>query len=70
MSKKYSGKEIIRAGEKLIDDGLVNDQEAYAEATDILSFWRFSHEGSLNNAFSKIQVLALKHDKRRFLQKD
>lgn len=63
MKEKYSGKQIIKAGEYLLDDKMTEDEQAFTEATDILSYWRFSHESALENAFILLQEVSLKHEK-------
>jgi len=69
MNKQYSGKQIIKAGEKLLDDNIVKDEKVFSEAADILSYWRFSHEVPLNNAFFKVQKITKKHDKKAIFAK-
>lgn len=63
MKEKYSGKQIIKAGEYLLDKNMTENEEAFSEATDILSYWRFSHEQVLENAFILMQEVSLKHEK-------
>ncbi|NML60710.1 RelA/SpoT domain-containing protein [Massilia sp. RP-1-19] len=66
----YSGKAIIKAGEKLLDADLINtDPAAYSEAMDILSYWRFSHEKPLEIAFNILQNVAQKKDKSTIFAK-
>jgi hypothetical protein len=66
----YSGKEIIKAGEKLLDvDLITKDSAAYLAAMDILSYWRFSHEGPLEIAFKLLQEVAQKKDKSTIFAK-
>ena len=70
MKKQYSGKRIIKAGEQLLDDSLIEtDADAFYEAADILSFWRFSHEVALEKAFLLIQDVSLRHDKEAIFAK-
>lgn len=66
----YSGKEIIKAGEKLLDVNLIKkNQSAYSAAMDVLSYWRFSHENPLEIAFSLLQSVAEKKDKSAIFAK-
>ena len=70
MSKKYSGKKVIKAGEKLRDPYLhEQDPDCFSESADIMSYWRFSHESSLEQAFILVQKLSLKHDKNAIFAK-
>ena len=65
----YSGKEVIKAGEKLLDEGLVNKTNEYSAAMDVLSYWRFSHEKPLEIAFDMLQEVAGKIDKSAIFAK-
>jgi len=58
MSKKYSGKQVIKAGEKLLE--LINreelkDNKEFESAMDVLSYWRYSHESPLTEAVRVIE---------------
>lgn len=63
MTEKYSGKQVIKAGEKLIDLETFNDDDAFDAAFEVLSFWRFSHETPLENALEILEHVAIKKDK-------
>ncbi len=66
----YSGKEIIKAGEKLLDADLIRkDLKSYSAAMDVLSYWRFSHERPLEIAFNLLQSVAQKKDKSTIFAK-
>jgi hypothetical protein len=66
----YSGKEIIKAGEKLLDADLIQkDLKSYSAAMDVLSYWRFSHERPLEIAFNLLQSVAEKKDKSTIFAK-
>jgi len=66
----YSGKEIIRAGERLLDADLMTmDPPGYSAAMDVLSYWRFSHERPLEIAFNVLQDVARKKDKSTIFAK-
>jgi ppGpp synthetase/RelA/SpoT-type nucleotidyltranferase len=67
MDKKYSGKQVIRAGEMLIDDNI--DAEGFESAMDVLSYWRFSHEAPLVEALNILQQITLKIDKSAIFAK-
>jgi ppGpp synthetase/RelA/SpoT-type nucleotidyltranferase len=60
----YSGKQIIKAGEKLLDVNLKqSNQDEYLAAMDVLSYWRLSHEKPLDIAFNMLKAIAHKRDK-------
>jgi len=65
----YSGKEIIRAGEELLDGDLIKRPNEYQNAMDVLSYWRFSHEEALVVAFNLLQETAKNKDKNAILAK-
>jgi len=69
MSEKYSGKQVIRAGESLISDDILTDDAAFDLAFKILSYWRFSHEDSLDRALTLLQDVSLKIDKNAIFAK-
>ena len=69
MVEKYSGKQIIKAGERLISEEIYSDDEAFNTAFDVLSYWRFSHEIALENAFILLQEISLKKDKKAIFAK-
>jgi len=69
MSQKYTGKQIIRAGEDLINSNIKEDNKKFSFAMDVLSFWRFSHEEALEVAFTKLQTVALQQDKNAIFAK-
>jgi len=60
--KKYSGKQIVKAGKILA----FNESYEHAEITeqmDVLSYWRYCHERPLNEAFSVIQSVVAGYDR-------
>ena len=65
MNHKYTGKQVIKAGEVLLDD----DIEKFETAMDILSYWRFSHETPLGEALKILQETTLKIDKSAIFAK-
>jgi ppGpp synthetase/RelA/SpoT-type nucleotidyltranferase len=65
MSKKYTGKQVIKAGEMLLDDNI----KEFDSAMDILSYWRFSHEKPLEEAMKILQETTLKIDKHAIFAK-
>ena len=69
MSKKYSGKQVIRAGEKLLDDAIFENRPEFESAMDILSYWRFTHEAPLGEAFKAVQETVLQIDKSAIFAK-
>lgn len=62
MNKKYTGKQVIKAGEMFLDDNIERFEEKFELAMDTLSYWRFSHEVPLGEAFKMLQVTTLKID--------
>lgn len=69
MKEAYSGKQVIRAGEKFLTDEIFDDEQSLNEAFDTLSYWRFSHEVALENALSLLQEQSLKKDKNAIFAK-
>ncbi len=70
MGNKYTGKQIIKAGEALIDfDAMDANPDKFSEALDIMSYWRFSHEVPLEKAFTLLQEISLKKDKKAIFAK-
>ena len=65
--KNYSGKQVIKAGDMLIDPNITEDK--FEEALDILSYWRFSHEKPLAYALNLLQSISLKIDKSAIFAK-
>ena len=64
MVGMYSGKQVIRAGEKLLDkDLMIKKPEEYFSAMDVLSYWRLIHERPLDIAFTMLQDVANKRDR-------
>lgn len=69
MKKKFSGKQILRAGEFLRSPSFPQDEEKFLEAMDVLSYWRLCHEQPLELAFLKLQEIAIKKDKNALFAK-
>lgn len=67
MSAKYTGKQIIKAGEQLIDTNISASE--FEAAMDVLSYWRFSHEYALEEALKILQKTTLKFDKSAIFAK-
>uniref|UniRef100_C6E4I1 RelA/SpoT domain protein n=1 Tax=Geobacter sp. (strain M21) TaxID=443144 RepID=C6E4I1_GEOSM len=67
--KKYSGKQVIRAGEMLLNDAVFENGAEFESAMDVLSYWRFTHEMPLEEAFKVIQDIALQVDKTAIFAK-
>lgn len=66
---KYSGKQVIKAGEKLIDENMSSDSQAFSDAMDVVSYWRTCHEKSLENALMLLRTSTLIHDKKAVFAK-
>lgn len=69
MKEEYSGKQVIKAGERFLTDEIFDDKKLLNEAFDVLSYWRFSHEVALENALDILQELSLKKDKNAIFAK-
>jgi ppGpp synthetase/RelA/SpoT-type nucleotidyltranferase len=69
MKEKYSGKEVIKAGEMFITDEVFNNQEKYNKAMDVLSYWRFQHETPLEAALTILKNEASVQDKTAIFAK-
>lgn len=69
LKQKYSGKQVIKAGEQLIADEVVEDKIKFSKMMDILSYWRFTHEEPLEKAFELVQSSAKKFDKNTICAK-
>lgn len=67
--KTFSGKKVIKAGEDLINPETIDDEPKFEAAFDVLSYWRFSHENSLENAFRILRDTSLKHDRSAIFAK-
>lgn len=64
MVGMYSGKQVIRAGERFLDkDLMIKNPEEYFSAMDVLSYWRLIHERPLDIAFTMLQDVANKRDR-------
>lgn len=66
---KYSGKQIIRAGEKLADNRTLSNSQEFSDAMDVVSYWRLCHEKSLDNALALLRASTLKYDKKAVFAK-
>jgi ppGpp synthetase/RelA/SpoT-type nucleotidyltranferase len=69
VKKIYSGKQVIKAGEKLLDNKILEDDEEFEAIMDVLSYWRFSHEIPLENALELLTNKALSKDKSAIFAK-
>ena len=65
----FSGKQVAKAGEMFLHENILADEVMFSHAMDVLSFWRYSHNESLDNAFSKLQIIVLKKDKKSIFAK-
>lgn len=63
MKEKYSGKDVIRAGEVLLNGYEESGAVKFYEAMDILSYWRFRHEAPLEAGLSLLKSEAIKIDR-------
>ncbi|MCI5166550.1 MAG: hypothetical protein D3903_10775 [Candidatus Electrothrix sp. GM3_4] len=67
MKQKYSGKQISKTGEALLDfETVLNDKEKFEQMMNVLSYWRSTHQIPLNHAFKKLQEISLQNDKKAF----
>ena len=67
MPTKYSGKQVTRAGELLLKDNI--DITEFESSMDVLSYWRFSYETPLTEAFEILRDITLKVDKTAIFAK-
>ena len=67
--KQYSGKQVIHAGERLLLDSVLNNRAEFEKAMDILSYWRFTHELPLEEAFKVLQEVSLLVDQSAIFAK-
>jgi len=65
----YSGKQVIKAGEKLIDEKIFSNAVEFESSMNILSYWRFSHETPLESAFQILQKVTLTKEKHAIFAK-
>lgn len=70
LKQKYTGKQVIRAGESLIDDAISEDQVKFSDMMDILSYWRFTHEEPLEKHLNLFNQALISSIKTLFVQKD
>lgn len=69
MQEKVSGKRVIKAGEYLIRNDALDDDDAFEDAFLVLSYWRYNHEVPLERAIELLQSVALKKDKNAIFAK-
>jgi ppGpp synthetase/RelA/SpoT-type nucleotidyltranferase len=69
MPELYTGKQVVRAGEKLISREILVDDTVFEAAFDVLSYWRFNHEEALENALSLLQTVSLEKDRTAIFAK-
>jgi ppGpp synthetase/RelA/SpoT-type nucleotidyltranferase len=67
--KTYSGKEVNRAGEKLTSDSIVDNTEEFTQAMNVLSYWRFTHEESLEKAYELVEKITYQKDNKSICAK-
>lgn len=67
---KYSGKQIIKAGDTLATDNIAEENpQAFEAALEILSYWRTSHEYPLSEAVEILSKSAKKYDSNAVIAK-
>lgn len=70
MENSYSGKQVSKTGKYFLDfPKIMEDQEKFNQAMDVLSYWRFSHEVPLDFAFQILQTVCLKVDRNAIFAK-
>jgi len=68
--RKYSGKEVTRAGEVLIKENIAEtDHAAYEQAMEVLSYWRACYEAPLTQAVKILAETAKKYDDKAVIAK-
>ncbi|MBF6057505.1 RelA/SpoT domain-containing protein [Thiomicrorhabdus heinhorstiae] len=65
----YTGNEVKKAGEALIDDNIFHDKEKYDKAMDVLSYWRSQHEIPLEHALSLVKKVTREIDNEAIFAK-
>lgn len=65
----YSGTQVKKAGEALINPATYKDDRALNKAFDVLSYWRLEHDKALYNAFVLLKSKALTIDKKAVVAK-
>ncbi|WP_333666600.1 RelA/SpoT domain-containing protein [Acinetobacter guillouiae] len=66
---KFSKKDVVRAGEALINDDLTKDDEAFQHTMAVLTYWRNSHIVPLNLAHDLLHRFIHRIDKKAFVAK-
>ncbi|TYC57612.1 (p)ppGpp synthetase [Marinobacter sp. BW6] len=69
MRSKYSGKEVIKAGEIFLHEDGNYSADELNRAMDVLSYWRFEHEYALEKALELLRKETLKKDKSAIFAK-
>lgn len=69
LKMKFSKKDVIRAGKRLVDDNLLNDQEALHHTMSILTYWRDSHLLPLEKSNRLLNQYIHHIDKEAFIAK-
>jgi ppGpp synthetase/RelA/SpoT-type nucleotidyltranferase len=69
MRSKYSGKEVIKAGEIFLHEDGNHSADELNRAMDVLSYWRFEHEYALEKALELLRKETLKKDKSAIFAK-
>ena len=65
----FSKKEVVRAGEALINDNLPNDEQPFQHTMEVLTYWRNSHIAPLNEAHLLLNRFVHRIDKTAFVAK-
>lgn len=69
MQEKYSGKQVIKAGESFLSDEIYRDRNLFNESMNVLSYWRFQHETPLEQALSLLEKETLNYDRSAIFAK-
>ncbi|MCL6237383.1 RelA/SpoT domain-containing protein [Acinetobacter sp. ANC 5033] len=65
----FSKKDVTRAGEALINDSLLDDNQLLERTMQVLTYWRDSHIQSLNEAQNLLNRFIYRLDKKAFIAK-
>ncbi|MCH7336682.1 RelA/SpoT domain-containing protein [Acinetobacter sp. NIPH 2699] len=65
----FSKKDVVRAGEALIKDGLLDDPQLLDQTMEVLTYWRDSHIMPLNAAHELLNRFIHRIDKKAFIAK-
>lgn len=66
---KYSKTKVRKAGEVLAEPNTAKNSQAFNDAMDVLSWWRYQHEIPLENAYEMLKRVSDKYEKNPIYSK-